>query len=56
MTEPFCAECGEDVAPDSDHVHVVAEKKRMQDRDDREDYYLHPECWRDVSTGWTQPA
>lgn len=56
VSEPYCAECGNPVPPDMDHVHAVAEHKRMQDRDDREDYYFHTECWRDVSRGWTQPA
>jgi hypothetical protein len=55
MTEPYCAECGNTVAPDGDYIHVVGEIKRIQDRDDREDYYFHVDCWADVTRGWTNP-
>lgn len=56
MSEPTCAACGESVAPDMDHVHVVANRKRMRDRDDREDYYFHFECYQDVAAEWRTPA
>jgi hypothetical protein len=56
VSEPYCAECGNTVPPDEDHVHVVAETKHMQDRDDREDYYFHMECWWEVSDDWEVPA
>lgn len=56
MSEPFCAECGEHVAPDSDHVHIRAETKLMKAANDLDHYYLHPACWRAVSKGWTQTA
>ncbi|MFC3476100.1 hypothetical protein [Halobacterium litoreum] len=57
MTEqPTCAVCGSKVPPDEDHVHVVANAKRMRDRDGREDYYAHPSCWREETAEWRDPA
>lgn len=51
----LCAECGRSVAPDTDHVRVELEKKRMDDPDDLEEYYLHVGCALDLTEDWTKP-
>lgn len=53
--QPPCAHCGESVAPDVDHVRVNAAWIHLEDRDDREDYYLHQECAFEVFDDWDQP-
>jgi hypothetical protein len=50
----LCAHCGRSVAPDTDHVRVELEK-RMDDRDETEEYYLHVECSWEVTEDWTEP-
>lgn len=54
--EPYCAVCQRHVAPDDDHIIVAAQHVRVSDRDEQDDYYLHPKCWRSVSEGWMKPA
>lgn len=54
--EPYCAECGEKVPPDMDHVRVQATVKRFSDRNEHESFYFHPDCWREVSDDWVSPA
>jgi hypothetical protein len=56
VSAPYCAECGEHVAPDSDHIHVEAEARRMDDRNETETFYFHRGCWWDVSDDWEVPA
>ena len=56
MTTLYCAVCGGRFEPDTDHVQVDAEIVRMDDRNDRDDYVLHPECWRRLTEGWMDPA
>jgi hypothetical protein len=51
----LCAHCGRSVAPDTDHVRVELEKKRMQDRNETEEYYLHVDCSWEVTEDWTEP-
>jgi len=51
----LCAHCGESVAPDTDHVKVEVEKKRMRDRNETDEYYLHVECSWEVTEDWTEP-
>jgi len=53
--EPYCGVCGRSVAPDTDHVRVEVEKKRMDDRDDQDEYYLHQRCAMTVFGGWESP-
>ncbi|WP_353635664.1 hypothetical protein ABSL23_17360 (plasmid) [Halobacterium sp. NMX12-1] len=48
--------CTDALHADSDHVRVEAEKKRMRDRDETQEYYFHPECWTAVSASWEKPA
>jgi hypothetical protein len=53
--DPTCAVCGHSVLPDTDHVQVEAERKRMDDRNETDDYYFHEDCWRGVAGSWRQP-
>jgi len=52
---PLCAYCGRSVAPDTDHTRVEIEKKRMQDPDEIDEYYLHADCERELTEDWTEP-
>lgn len=53
---PTCAVCGHTFEPDTDHVVVEAETKRINDRNDVDDYYFHATCWRNVAGNWEDPA
>lgn len=52
----ICAVCDERLLPDSDHVHVEAELKRIRDRDRLDEYYVHPDCWADLVSEWSDPG
>lgn len=56
METVICAVCGESVPLDGDYAHIEIEKKRINDRDDREDYYLHTECRLETVRDWHEPA
>jgi len=56
MESVYCAVCREQVALDSDHVEIDAEIKRINDRNDRDDYALHTDCWLELSEEWMKPA
>lgn len=56
MTTLYCAECRSRFEPDDDHVWLEAEIRRINDRNDRDDYALCPECWRDLTEKWVDPA
>jgi hypothetical protein len=58
MNTLTCAnpDCTDALHADSDHVRVEAESKRMQDRNDVEEYYFHPGCWLEVAGEWEDPA
>jgi len=56
METVYCAVCHEQLGLDSDHVAIDAEIKRINDRNDREDYAMHTECWRELSAEWVNPA
>lgn len=56
MSGPYCAICGNHVAPDGDHVQVDAEHKLIADRNSTEDYLFHGDCWSRLSSGWVKPA
>jgi hypothetical protein len=47
MNSLTCANpnCTDALHADSDH-----------DRNEIEEYYFHPECWRDVAGSWEEPA
>jgi hypothetical protein len=53
--EPTCAVCGHDVAPDTDHVRLEAEHVHVEDRNDVDEFYLHPRCARAVTGSWYDP-
>lgn len=55
MYEPPCAVCGHPVAPDQSHVKLGAETIRFDDRNALNNYYLHPDCWRNTTGSWRQP-
>lgn len=52
----LCAICGDPVAMDTDHVKIDAETRRMQDRNDLDEYYLHIECAMNSLDTWRDPA
>lgn len=43
------------VAPDDDHVEVTVEHKRIRDRDNVDEYFLHNRCALNVMGGWEKP-
>jgi len=52
----YCAVCGHHVAPDDVYVRADAVHKRINDRNDTEEFVFHDDCWRGVSGGWRDPA
>jgi hypothetical protein len=56
MTKLICARCGKGFEPDTDHVKVPAEYKRIRDRDKVEVFYFHEECFLRESENWEEPA
>jgi len=56
MTTLHCAICGGRFEPDTDHVRVDAELKRIDDINEKDVYALHQHCWRRLTEGWMQPA
>jgi hypothetical protein len=58
MTTLTCGnpDCTDPLHADSDYVRVEAEKKRMRDRNEIEEYYFHPECWSEIASTWETPA
>jgi len=54
MTTLYCADCGQRFEPDDDHVWIDAEVKRINDRNDREEYAFCMDCWLDKD--WNDPA
>lgn len=56
MTTLYCAECEKRFEPDDDHVDVDAEIVRIDDRNGRDHYVFCPDCWRDLSSDWIDPA
>lgn len=56
MTTLYCAICGNRFEPDQDHVYLSAELKRIDDRNETDEYAFHPACWDRLSGGWMNPA
>ena len=56
MTTLYCAECGARFEPDDDHIWIEAEHKLMNDRNSVDDYAFHPDCYRQVTAEWSDPA
>lgn len=52
----YCAVCGRRFEPDQNHVYVTGETRRMDDRNDTDEFAFHPECWRLLTGGWMDPA
>jgi hypothetical protein len=52
----YCAECGAGFEPDTDHVRLSVDVVRIDDADRKEAYAFHPQCWREVSEKWCEPA
>ena len=52
----YCAVCGETTPADLNHVQIEAEKIRMQDRNTQDTFIMHPDCYRELSEDWTEPA
>ena len=56
MTTLYCAICGGRFEPDDDHVWIEAEHRRIDARNDQDDYAMHPQCWDRLTKGWMEPA
>lgn len=56
MTTLYCAICGGRMEPDTDHVEIDAERVRMRDRNDVDEYVMHLDCWDRLTKGWMDPA
>jgi hypothetical protein len=54
--EPDCAICGASVAPDTDHVKIEGEHLPRREWANVDEYYAHPDCWREVTDEWLEPA
>lgn len=52
---PTCAVCGRSVDPSTDHAAVEVEHGRRDDRNDRDEYYLHDRCAYNVLGQWEEP-
>lgn len=52
----YCAVCRERFEPDENHIWINAEHKRMNDRNAMDEYAAHPECWRQLTDDWMDPA
>lgn len=50
----ICAVCGRNVEPDTAHAVVEVTHKRMRDRDELDEYYLHERCAQNVFGSWEQ--
>ncbi len=56
MTEPYCAVCRRQVAPDQDHVRIEVETVRTRDRNEQDSYVMHARCADSVLSGWGRPG
>lgn len=56
MNTVYCARCDAKIGLDADHSHVIIERKRIDDRNRREDYYLCRDCEIEILDEWTVPA
>lgn len=50
-----CAVCGRPVYMDEDHSRVSLTRKRINDRDEKKEFYLHDDCEMNVFGGWREP-
>lgn len=55
MTSPYCAICRNHLARDTGHFTIEAEHIHTSYRDEQETYYLHSECWIELSEEWMEP-
>jgi len=51
-----CAICGDPVGLDDDHVRVEGEHLPRTEFANVDEYAAHPDCWRDVTADWIEPA
>jgi hypothetical protein len=51
----ICAVCGRGMEPDTDHVEVEVTHKRLEDRDEIEEYSLHDRCAWNTIDSWEEP-
>lgn len=56
MTTLYCAICEGRFDPDDDHVRVEGEHRRINDRNEIDEYAFHPICWMNLTDGWADPA
>jgi len=56
MTWLYCADCGDRFEPDDDHTWVTGERKRIDDRNETDEFAFCPECWRELIADWNEPV
>jgi hypothetical protein len=56
MDSVYCALCRRKLPLDQDHVKIEAEVVHTADRNVRDDYVVHPDCYRFLRDGMMQPA
>jgi len=52
----LCAnpDCDRVVLPDEDHVRIEGHLVYTDDREQRDDYFAHHDCWREITARWRQ--
>ena len=48
----LCAVCEEKVLPDVDHIEIDAERWRMDDPNETEQYWMHTDCAAETIDQW----
>lgn len=56
MTTLYCALCDGRFEPDTNHIWISAEHKRINDRNETNEFAVHPDCWRQLTADWTGPV
>jgi hypothetical protein len=56
MTRACCGLCGRTFEGDVSHVRVLADIMHFDDKNEKEGWEFHPDCWRDVTEDWIEPA
>lgn len=56
MNTLYCAECEKRFEPDDDHIWLSAEHRRINDRNDQEEFAFCPDCWMELTDEWMDPV
>jgi hypothetical protein len=55
-TSIWCARCEERREPDDEHHWIQAKRKAVDERTTVDSWMLCPECYRELTEDWIQPA